>query len=76
MNPIAKQLYPEWDKLVPNSVAYLRARAGSDPDDPELVRLIGELVVKSKEFARLWERYEVKNVGGGTKPSTTPTSVR
>jgi transcriptional regulator with XRE-family HTH domain len=67
LDPAAKQLYPEWEKLVPRSVAYLRGRAGADPDDPELVRLIGELVVKSKEFARLWERYEVQMVGQGTK---------
>ncbi|MEY9935212.1 transcriptional regulator with XRE-family HTH domain [Catenulispora sp. GP43] len=67
LSPMAKQLYPEWEKLVPTSVAYLRARAGADPDDPDLVRLIGELVVKSPEFARLWERYEVRNVSGGTK---------
>jgi transcriptional regulator with XRE-family HTH domain len=72
LSPVAKQLYPEWDKLVPNSVAYLRARAGADPDDPDLVRLIGELVVKSKEFARLWERYEVKNIGQGTKAFQHP----
>lgn len=68
----ARRLYPEWEKLVPNSVAYLRARAGADPDDPELVALIGELVVKSPEFARLWERYEVKMVGGGTKAFQHP----
>jgi transcriptional regulator with XRE-family HTH domain len=67
LHPEAKRLYPEWDKLVPKSVAYLRARAGVDPDDPDLVRLVGELVVKSPEFARMWERYEVKNLGEGTK---------
>ncbi|GAA1953208.1 helix-turn-helix transcriptional regulator [Catenulispora subtropica] len=67
LHPAAKELYPEWDKLVPKSVAFLRARAGDDPDDPELVRLIGELVVKSPEFARLWERYELCLHGQGTK---------
>ena len=72
LDPAAKELYPEWDKLVSRSVAYLRARAGADPDDPDLVRLIGELVVKSKEFARLWERYEVQMVGQGTKKFQHP----
>jgi transcriptional regulator with XRE-family HTH domain len=72
LHPEARRLYPEWEKLVPNSVAYLRARAGIDPDDPELVALIGELVVKSPEFARLWERYEVKMVGEGTKSFQHP----
>ena len=72
LHPAAKQLYPEWDKIVPQSEAYLRARAGADPDDPDLVRLIGELVVKSKEFARIWERYEVRNLSGGTKAFQHP----
>ncbi|GAA2042338.1 helix-turn-helix transcriptional regulator [Catenulispora yoronensis] len=72
LHPAARDLYPEWDKLVPKSVAFLRARAGADPDDPELVRLIGELVVKSKEFAHLWERYDLCNVGQGTKAFQHP----
>ncbi|NUR27990.1 MAG: helix-turn-helix domain-containing protein [Catenulispora sp.] len=72
LHPAAKELYPEWDKLVPKSVAFLRARAGADPDDPELVSLIGELVVKSKDFARLWERYELCLVGQGTKAYQHP----
>ncbi|NUR60232.1 MAG: helix-turn-helix domain-containing protein [Catenulispora sp.] len=72
LHPAARDLYPEWEKLVPKSVAFLRARAGADPDDPELVRLIGELVVKSKEFARLWERYELCIVGQGTKAFQHP----
>jgi hypothetical protein len=67
LHPEAKKLYPEWDRLVPTSVAYLRARAGADPDDPDLARLVGELVVKSPEFARMWERYEVRQIGNGTK---------
>jgi MmyB-like transcription regulator ligand binding domain len=37
----------------------LRALAGTDPDAPDLAALIGELLVKSPDFARLWERYDV-----------------
>ncbi|MBW8804327.1 MAG: transcriptional regulator [Catenulispora sp. 13_1_20CM_3_70_7] len=72
LHPAAKELYPEWDKLVPKSVAFLRARAGADPDDPDLVRLVGELVVKSPEFARLWERYELCLHAQGTKAFQHP----
>jgi hypothetical protein len=72
LHPEARRLYPQWEKLVRNSVAYLRARAGADPDDPELVALIAELVVKSPEFAALWERYEVKMVGESTKAFQHP----
>jgi transcriptional regulator with XRE-family HTH domain len=50
-------------KLDPDEHEHLRARlralAGTDPDAPGLAALIGELLLKSPEFARLWERYDV-----------------
>jgi MmyB-like transcription regulator ligand binding domain len=33
--------------------------AGTDPDAPDLAALVGELLLKSPEFAKLWERYDV-----------------
>lgn len=48
-------------------VAHLRAIAGSDPDAPDLAALVGELVVKSPEFSRLWGRYEVRRPGSGDR---------
>lgn len=59
LHPAARELYMDWEKLLPASVAHLRAMAGADPDAPEIVQLVGELAVKSRTFARLWERYEV-----------------
>jgi len=53
-------------------VAHLRAVAGSDPDDPELAALVGELAVKSPEFSRMWERYDVRRVGNGQKTFLHP----
>jgi hypothetical protein len=38
----------------------LRALAGTDPDAPDLAALVGELLLKSSHFAKLWERYDVK----------------
>ncbi len=35
------------------------ALAGTDPDAPDLAALVGELLLKSPDFAKLWERYEV-----------------
>jgi MmyB-like transcription regulator ligand binding domain len=48
-------------------VAQLRAVAGADQDAPELAALVGELLVKSPDFGRLWNRYEVRRVGAGEK---------
>jgi hypothetical protein len=56
----ARTLYPEWEKIAPAAAGRLRAMAGTDPDAPDLVELVGELVVKSQEFARLWKRYDVE----------------
>ena len=33
--------------------------AGTDPDAPDLTSLVGELLLKSPDFAKLWERYDV-----------------
>ncbi|BCK72839.1 XRE family transcriptional regulator [Streptomyces platensis] len=67
LHPMGRRLYRDWEEMAAHSVAHLRAIAGADPDMPELAQLVGELVVKSPEFARLWERYEVRARGGGHK---------
>jgi transcriptional regulator with XRE-family HTH domain len=59
LHPTARELFPDWEPLVRSCVARLRAQAGTSPDAPDLTSLVGELVLKSPDFARLWERYEV-----------------
>ncbi|MFJ2092678.1 helix-turn-helix transcriptional regulator [Streptomyces sp. NPDC087901] len=59
LHPTARQLFPDWDTQVRGCVARLRAEAGTNPDAPDLTSLVGELLLKSPDFARLWERYEV-----------------
>ncbi len=41
--------------------------AGRYPDDPELSALIGELSVKSGDFAAWWAAHEVRRRSHGTK---------
>ncbi|WP_437024209.1 helix-turn-helix transcriptional regulator [Streptomyces bungoensis] len=67
LHPAARDLFPEWDTRVRGCVARLRALAGTDPDAPDLARLVGELLLKSEDFARLWERYDVRPHRTGTK---------
>ncbi|ANS70718.1 transcriptional regulator, XRE family protein [Streptomyces lincolnensis] len=67
LHSMGRRLYRDWEKMAAHSAAHLRAMAGADPDMPELTQLVGELVVKSPEFARLWERYDVQARGGGQK---------
>ncbi|WP_345432879.1 helix-turn-helix transcriptional regulator [Actinoallomurus vinaceus] len=67
LHPAARDLFDDWDNQVRGCVARLRALAGTDPDAPDLAQLVGELLLKSPEFARLWERYEVKARPHGRK---------
>ncbi|MFV0132625.1 helix-turn-helix transcriptional regulator [Streptomyces sp. HMX87] len=67
LHPMGRRLYRDWETMAAHSAAHLRAMAGADPDVPELAQLVGELVMKSPEFAQLWERYDVRAHGGGRK---------
>jgi transcriptional regulator with XRE-family HTH domain len=72
LHPVGRTLYDPWEETVALSVAHLRAVGGADPDDPELTALVGELMLKSDQFARLWERYDVCERGGGQKSFRHP----
>ncbi|MEY9932696.1 transcriptional regulator with XRE-family HTH domain [Catenulispora sp. GP43] len=72
LHPQARSLWPDWETKARACVAHLRAVAGTDPDDPELAAIVGELAVKSPEFSRMWERYDVRRVGNGQKTFLHP----
>ncbi|MBF8189654.1 helix-turn-helix domain-containing protein [Nonomuraea sp. K274] len=59
LHPTARDLFPDWDHQIRGCVARLRAQAGTAPDAPDLAGLVGELLLKSPDFAKLWERYDV-----------------
>ncbi|MET8274942.1 helix-turn-helix transcriptional regulator [Streptomyces sp. NPDC005146] len=59
LHPTARELFPDWETQVRTCVAGLRAQAGTNPDAPDLTHLVGELLLKSPDFAKLWERYDV-----------------
>lgn len=67
LHPAARELWPDWEQKARGCVAQLRAVAGSDPDAPDLAALVGELLVKSPDFGRLWGRYEVRRAGAGDR---------
>lgn len=72
LHPAARTLWPDWEQKAKGCVAQLRAVMGSDPDDDDLVGLVGELIVKSPEFNRFWARYEVRRSGWGRKTYLHP----
>ncbi|TDD01967.1 XRE family transcriptional regulator [Nonomuraea deserti] len=63
----ARQFYPDWDRVAANTVAGLRAVAGTDPDDPQLIEVVGELSLKSEAFRTLWARHDIRQKTHETK---------
>ncbi|MEV4476323.1 hypothetical protein [Nonomuraea sp. NPDC049504] len=49
-----------WPAKARATVGYLRQAAGRWPDDPEPAALVGELTIKSTDFATLWARHPVR----------------
>ncbi|GAA3645880.1 helix-turn-helix transcriptional regulator [Nonomuraea antimicrobica] len=53
-------LYTDWRAKARDTVADLRRSAARHPDDRELAELVGELTMKSREFAALWSAHPVR----------------
>ncbi len=62
-----RELYVDWPREAARAVASLRLVAGRFPEDRALEELVGELSVKSREFARLWAKRPVENCVSGRK---------
>ncbi len=67
LDPDARDFYPEWERVAVNTVGGLRAAAGLDQDDPDLIATVGELSVKSADFRRLWARHDIRQKKNETK---------
>lgn len=60
-----QELFVDWELKAQDVVGYLRVQAGRYPDDDGLAALIGELSMKSPQFARLWSSYVVRDKSHG-----------
>ncbi|MET0234604.1 MAG: helix-turn-helix transcriptional regulator [Kibdelosporangium sp.] len=56
-----RELYVNWPAKAKATVGMLRLAAGQHPDDARLAALIGELTVRSDEFAEMWANHWVKS---------------
>ncbi|MYV40972.1 helix-turn-helix domain-containing protein [Streptomyces sp. SID1328] len=59
LDPHTRELYADWRAKARDTVADLRLIADAYPDDLALAELIGELTMKSEEFAALWAAHPV-----------------
>ncbi|MFD3573331.1 helix-turn-helix domain-containing protein [Streptomyces sp. NPDC058644] len=60
LDPHTRALYADWTAKAKAVVENLRMVAGRHPDDTLLTSLIGELTVKSPEFAAMWTGHQVR----------------
>lgn len=72
LDPAARALYVEWERVAQESVGYLRLAAANYPDDPQLATLVGELSVHSEPFRRWWADHRVVQKGSGVKRMAHP----
>lgn len=73
LDPHTRELYANWDEEARRAVASLRLVAGRYADDSQLAELVGELSLRSDEFATMWGRHPVHNCMNGTKLFHHPT---
>jgi len=59
LEPAMRDLLGDWEAEARNAAAYLRMATGDGPDDRLLAELVGELSIKSAEFARIWAAHPV-----------------
>jgi len=59
LDPRARRLHEDWNRLAADTVAFLSSAAGCHPDDESLATLIAELADADRTFAELWARHDV-----------------
>ncbi|TYB49719.1 helix-turn-helix domain-containing protein [Actinomadura chibensis] len=62
-----RDLHVHWQEEATRAIASLRLVAGRFPDDRDLAELVGELSMRSPEFASLWSKHPVATCASGTK---------
>jgi transcriptional regulator with XRE-family HTH domain len=60
LHPAARDLFANWPHIAATTAANLHAVAAASPDAPGLAELVDELTTHSPEFARLWQRYDIR----------------
>lgn len=72
LDPHMRELFVDWEAKTEEAVAHLRMAAGHYPDDPRIASLVGELTVKSPQFASIWSSHVVRECGPSIKEFRHP----
>ncbi len=60
LDPAERELYEDWDLVMEEATAGLRASVGERVNDPALETLVTELSARSAYFLQLWARHDVR----------------
>lgn len=62
-----RTLFEDWEAVAKACIAIIRREAASNPDDPGLAALVGELTLADDQFGRWWSARTVTRQDFGTK---------
>ncbi|MFG1926490.1 helix-turn-helix transcriptional regulator [Cryptosporangium sp. NPDC048952] len=74
LDPAARDAFLDWPVVAAEVVGTVRLYAGRFPDDPQLNELVGELTIKSSEFAKWWSDHRVHERTHGVKRMMHPVA--
>ena len=60
LDPAERELYQDWEQVVEEATAGLRASVGERVNDPALEALVSDLSRSSPYFLQLWARHDVR----------------
>ncbi|MEU5334092.1 hypothetical protein AB0G51_12225 [Streptomyces asoensis] len=60
LDPRARRIYRDWDRIAHDAVGSLRAETARTPGNTDLADLVGELAARSDEFADRWDAHDVE----------------
>lgn len=72
LDPRSRELYEDWEGIAREQVGNLRTVTGRFRDDGSVAALVGELSVRSAEFATLWAAHDVGEKRQGVKDLVHP----
>ncbi|WP_328473223.1 helix-turn-helix domain-containing protein [Streptomyces sp. NBC_00448] len=71
-DPVMREIYAEWEDVARTCVEVLRMEAGTNPADPALTALVGELSVADQQFRFWWAEHRVAQQDFGSKRIAHP----
>lgn len=71
-DPAMRRVYPDWEDVARTCVEVLRMEAGTNPTDPVLSALVGELSIVDEQFRRWWAEHRVAHQDFGSKRISHP----